>query len=158
MVRVPAYSPYAVAEHAAALLLDLNRKRYKAYQRTKKYNFTLNGLLGFDIHGKTVGVIGSGKIGKVFINIMNGFGCRVLAYDKFPDEKSAKEMNFEYVDLDTLYKESDIISLHCPLTDENYKMINTQNGKEYTIGNTIKVIVTNASFEKMEIEIVPFKE
>ena len=86
VVRVPAYSPYAVAEHAVALLLSIDRKIYKAYQRTKKYNFTLNGLLGFDIHGKTVGVIGSGKIGKVFINIMNGFGCRVLAYDKLKKE------------------------------------------------------------------------
>jgi len=123
-VRVPEYSPYAVAEHAVALLLSIDRKIYKAYQRTRKYNFTLNGLLGFDIHGKTVGVVGAGKIGKAFINIMNGFGCRVIAYDKFQDEKTAKEMNFEYVDLDTLYMESDIISLHCPLTDENYKMIN----------------------------------
>ncbi len=125
-VRVPEYSPYAVAEHAAALLLSVNRKIYKAYQRTRKYNFTLNGLLGFDIHGKTVGVVGAGKIGRAFINIMNGFGCRVLAYDKFQDENTAKEMNFEYVDLDMLYRESDIISLHCPLTDENYKMINEQ--------------------------------
>ena len=125
-VRVPEYSPYAVAEHAVALLLSIDRKIYKAYQRTRKYNFTLNGLLGFDIHGKTVGVVGAGKIGKAFINIMNGFGCRVIAYDKFQDEKTAKEMNFEYVDLDTLYMESDIISLHCPLTDENYKMINEE--------------------------------
>ena len=125
-VRVPEYSPYAVAEHAVALLLSIDRKIYKAYQRTRKYNFTLNGLLGFDIHGKTVGVVGAGKIGKAFINIMNGFGCRVIAYDKFEDEKTAKEMNFEYVDLDTLYRQSDIISLHCPLTDENYKMINEE--------------------------------
>ena len=126
-VRVPAYSPYAVAEHTTALLLSIDRKIYKAYQRTRKYNFTLNGLLGFDIHGKTVGVIGSGKIGKAFISIMKGFGTRILAYDKFQDEKAAKEMGFEYVDLDTLYKESDIISLHCPLTDENYKMINEES-------------------------------
>lgn len=145
VVRVPAYSPYAVAEHAVALLLSIDRKIYKAYQRTKKYNFTLNGLLGFDIHGKTVGVIGSGKIGKVFINIMNGFGCRVLAYDKFPDEKSAKEMNFEYVDLDTLYKESDIISLHCPLTDENYKMINEESLDKMKDG----VVLINTSRGKL---------
>ena len=125
-VRVPEYSPYAVAEHAVALLLSIDRKIYKAYQRTRKYNFTLNGLLGFDIHGKTVGVVGAGKIGKAFINIMNGFGCRVIAYDKFENKEMAKEMNFEYVDLDTLYRESDIISLHCPLTDENYKMINEE--------------------------------
>ncbi len=125
-VRVPEYSPYAVAEHAVALILSIDRKIYKAYQRTKKYNFTLNGLLGFDIHGKTVGVVGAGKIGKAFINIINGFGTKVLVYDKFQDEKVAKEMNFEYVDLDKLYRESDIISLHCPLTDENYKMINEE--------------------------------
>ena len=125
-VRVPAYSPYAVAEHTVALLLSIDRKIYKAYQRTRKYNFTLNGLLGFDIHGKTVGVIGAGKIGKAFISIMNGFGTRILVYDTFKDEELAEQMNFEYVDLDTLYKESDIISLHCPLTEDNYRMINEE--------------------------------
>lgn len=144
-VRVPAYSPYAVAEHAVALILSIDRKIYKAYQRTKKYNFTLNGLLGFDIHGKTVGVIGSGKIGKVFINIMNGFGCKVLAYDKFPDKKAAEEMNFEYVDLDRLYRESDIISLHCPLTDENYKMINEDSLNKMKDG----VVLINTSRGKL---------
>ena len=127
VVRVPEYSPYAVAEHAVALILTLNRKIYKAYQRTRKYNFTLNGLLGFDIHGKTVGVIGAGKIGKAFINIMNGFGGRVIAYDKYQDPKAAEQLGFEYVDLDTLYSESDIISLHCPLTKENENMINKQS-------------------------------
>lgn len=156
VVRVPAYSPYAVAEHAVALLLSIDRKIYKAYQRTKKYNFTLNGLLGFDIHGKTVGVIGSGKIGKVFIDIMNGFGCRVLAYDKFQDEKAAKEMNFEYVDLDTLYRESDIISLHCPLTDENYKMINEESLDKMKDGVVLintsrgKLIDTKSLIKKLE--------
>lgn len=144
-VRVPAYSPYAVAEHAAALLLSINRKIYKAYQRTRKYNFTLNGLLGFDIHGKTVGVVGGGKIGKAFINIMNGFGCKVLVYDKFQDEKAAKEMNFKYVDLDILYKESDIISLHCPLTDENYKMINEDSLNKMKNG----VVLINTSRGKL---------
>lgn len=144
-VRVPAYSPYAVAEHAVALLLSIDRKIYKAYQRTRKYNFTLNGLLGFDIHGKTVGVIGSGKIGKAFINIMNGFGCKVLVYDKFPDENAAKEMNFEYVELDSLYRESDIISLHCPLTDENYKMINEESLNKMKDG----VILINTSRGKL---------
>ncbi len=124
VVRVPAYSPYAVAEHAVALLLAVDRKIYKAYQRTKKYNFTLNGLLGFDIHGKTVGVIGTGKIGKCFIKIMNGFGANVLAYDVYKDENAEKELGFKYVELDELYKNSDIISLHCPLTDANEKMIN----------------------------------
>lgn len=144
-VRVPDYSPYAVAEHAVALILSIDRKIYKAYQRTKKYNFTLNGLLGFDIHGKTVGVIGAGKIGKAFINIMNGFGTRVIAYDKFQDENIAKKMNFEYVDLDTLYKESDIISLHCPLTDENYKMINEETLNKMKNG----VVLINTSRGKL---------
>ena len=144
-VRVPAYSPYAVAEHAVALLLSINRKIYKAYQRTRKYNFTLNGLLGFDIHGKTVGVVGGGKIGKAFINIMNGCGCKVLVYDKFQDEKSAKEMNFEYVELDTLYRESDIISLHCPLTEENYKMINEDSLNKMKNG----VVLINTSRGKL---------
>ena len=144
-VRVPAYSPYAVAEHAVALLLSIDRKIYKAYQRTRKYNFTLNGLLGFDIHGKTVGVIGSGKIGKAFISIMNGFGCEVLVYDKFPDENAAKEMKFEYVELDRLYRESDIISLHCPLTDENYKMINEESLNKMKDG----VVLINTSRGKL---------
>ncbi len=144
-VRVPAYSPYAVAEHAVALILSIDRKIYKAYQRTKKYNFTLNGLLGFDIHGKTVGVVGAGKIGKAFINIMNGFGTKVLVYDKFQDEKTAKEMNFEYVDLDRLYEESDIISLHCPLTDENYKMINEESLNKMKNG----VLIINTSRGKL---------
>ena len=145
VVRVPEYSPYAVAEHSIALILTLNRKIYKAYQRTRKYNFTLNGLLGFDIHSKTVGVIGAGKIGKAFINIMNGFGAKVIAYDKFPDPEVAKELNFEYVDLDTLYKESDIISLHCPLTKENTNMINKESIKKMKQG----VLLINTSRGKL---------
>lgn len=144
-VRVPEYSPYAVAEHAVALLLSIDRKIYKAYQRTKKYNFTLNGLLGFDIHGKTVGVVGAGKIGRAFINIMNGFGTRILVYDKFQDENTAKEMNFEYVDLDTLYKESDIISPHCPLMEDNYKMINEESLNKMKDG----VVLINTSRGKL---------
>ena len=127
VVRVPRYSPYAVAEHAVALLLSVDRKIYKSYQRTKKYNFTLNGLLGFDIHGKTVGVIGTGKIGKVFIQIMKGFGTEVLAYDVYQDKEAEKELGFRYVDLDELYAKSDIISLHCPLTKENENMINKES-------------------------------
>ena len=127
VVRVPRYSPYAVAEHAVALLLSVDRKIYKSYQRTKKYNFTLNGLLGFDIHGKTVGVIGTGKIGKVFIQIMKGFGTEVLAYDVYQDKEAEKELGFRYVDLDELYVKSDIISLHCPLTKENENMINKES-------------------------------
>ena len=127
IVRVPQYSPYAVAEHAVGLLLSINRKLYKSYQRTRKYNFSLDGLLGFDIHGKTVGVIGTGRIGKAFINIMKGFGTRIIAYDTYQDEKFREEVGFEYVDLDTLYKESDIISLHCPLLKDTEKMINKES-------------------------------
>lgn len=124
VVRVPKYSPYAVAEHATALLLNINRKIYKSYQRVKKYNFSLDGLLGFDLHGKTVGVIGTGKIGKVFIQIMKGFGTNVIAYDVFKDEEASKEIGFEYVSLEELCKNSDIISLHCPLTPETEYIIN----------------------------------
>ena len=120
VVRVPAYSPYAVAEHAMAMLLTSIRRTHKAYLRTKDFNFSLNGLTGFDLHGKTVGVIGTGKIGQVFIDICHGFGMRVLGYDKFPGMKEG----FRYVSLEELLTESDVISLHCPLTDETYHMIN----------------------------------
>ena len=144
-VRVPAYSPYAVAEHASALLLTLNRKTYKAYQRSKEYNFTLNGLLGFDIHGKTVGVIGTGRIGKCFINIMKGFGANVIAYDVYKDEEFAKEKEFEYVSLDELYKNSDIISIHCPLTDDNVKMINKKSIEKMKDG----IVIINTSRGKL---------
>ncbi|MBR2999971.1 MAG: 2-hydroxyacid dehydrogenase, partial [Oscillospiraceae bacterium] len=119
VVHVPAYSPYAVAEHAAALLLTSIRRIHKAYNRTRESNFSLNGLTGFDLHGKTVGVIGTGKIGRIFIDICRGFGMSVIAYDKFP----AKDSGIEYVTLDELFKRSDIISLHCPLTDETRHMI-----------------------------------
>ncbi|MBN2509422.1 MAG: 2-hydroxyacid dehydrogenase [Spirochaetales bacterium] len=124
VVRVPAYSPFAVAEHALGLILALNRKYYRAYNRVRDGNFSLDGLLGFDIHGKTVGIIGTGKIGQIFAGLMAGFGCRLLAYDKFPS-KELEARGVEYVDLETLYKESDIISLHCPLTHETYHLINT---------------------------------
>ena len=123
-VRVPAYSPHAVAEHAVTLMLALNRKVYRAYYRTRDNDFTLNGLLGFDMHGKTVGIIGTGKIGKVVMEILKGFGMRILAYDAFPDKEYQKNAGFEYVDLERLYRESDIISLHCPLTKETYHLIN----------------------------------
>lgn len=126
VVRVPAYSPYAVAEHAVALMLTLNRKTHKAYFRTRDNNFTLNGLLGFDMRGKSAGVIGTGKIGKVAIEILKGFGMRILAFDMYPDWDYSKKLGFEYVDLDTLYRESDIITLHCPLTPENVNMINSE--------------------------------
>ena len=120
VLRVPAYSPYAVAEHAIALLLTSIRRIHKAYIRTRDFNFSLAGMTGFDLHGKTVGVIGTGKIGKVFINICRGFGMNVLAYDKFPD---ASLEGASYVSLDTIFEKSDIISLHCPLTEETYHVI-----------------------------------
>ncbi len=120
VVRVPAYSPYAVAEHAMALLLTLNRKIHRAYNRTKEHNFSLNGLTGFDLYGKTMGVIGTGKIGRVFVDICKGFGMKVLAYDPYP----VKDAGINYVDLDELCRESDLISLHCPLTKETKHMIN----------------------------------
>lgn len=145
VVRVPAYSPYAVAEHTAGLLLALDRKVYKSYQRTKKYNFSLDGLLGFDIHGKTVGVIGTGKIGKVFINIMNGFGANVIAYDVYQDKKAEEELNFKYTTLDEIYKNADIISLHCPLTEENHNMINKDSISKMKKG----VILLNTSRGKL---------
>ena len=117
VMRVPAYSPYAVAEHAMAMLLTSIRRTHKAYIRTRDFNFSLNGLTGFDLHGKTIGVIGTGKIGRVFMDICRGFGMRVIAYDKFPGDGA------DYVSLEDLYAHSDIISLHCPLTEETYHLI-----------------------------------
>lgn len=119
IVRVPDYSPYAIAEHTMALLLTLVRKTHKAYNRTREYNFSLSGLGGFDLHGKTVGVIGTGKIGSVFIDICKGFGMNVLAYDPYPSRSDV-----EYTDLHTLCGKADIISLHCPLTNDTYHIIN----------------------------------
>ena len=122
VVRVPTYSPYAVAEHAMALLLTSIRRTHKAYIRSKDFNFSLSGLTGFDLFGKTIGVIGTGRIGKVFINICKGFGMNVLAYDKYPSYEIEDEQT-KYVPLDTLLTQSDIISLHCPLTEESYHII-----------------------------------
>ena len=119
VVHVPAYSPYAVAEHTMAMLLTSIRRIHKAYNRTREFNFSLSGLTGFDLYGKTVGVIGTGRIGKVFIDICKGFGMKVLAYDKFPVENS----DIKYVELDELLKKSDIISLHCPLTPDTKHVI-----------------------------------
>lgn len=124
VVRVPAYSPYAVAEHTVALMLALNRRIPRATWRTRDGNFSLNGLLGFDMHGKTAGIIGTGKIAKILIQILKGFGVNILAYDLYPDTKFAEEQNIKYVSLDELYQDSDIISLHCPLTDETKYIIN----------------------------------
>ena len=123
VVRVPAYSPHAVAEHAMALLLTLNRKTHKAYNRVREANFSLDGLLGFDLYGKTVAVIGVGKIGRCMITILKGFGCRVLAYDIVEDADYAKQQGFAYVSLDEIYQQADIISLHCPLTPKTKHLI-----------------------------------
>ena len=120
IVRVPAYSPHAVAEHTMGLLLTLNRRLHKAYNRTREFNFSIVGLTGTDLYGKTVGVIGTGKIGRTFIDICRSFGMRVLAYDKFP----AKDSGLDYVELDTLLRESDVISLHCPLTPDTRHILN----------------------------------
>ncbi len=137
VVRVPAYSPYAVAEHAMALLLTSVRRIHKSYIRTKDFNFSLNGLMGFDLHGKTVGVVGTGKIGRVFIDICRGFGMNVIAYDKFP----AKDSDIEYVDIKEIWKRSDIISFHCPLTDETYHMVDSKSIKNMKKG----VVLINTS-------------
>lgn len=123
VLRVPAYSPYAVAEHTMALLLTSVRRIHKAYIRSKDFNFSLSNLTGFDLHGKTVGVIGTGRIGRVFIDICRGFGMKVLAFDKFPAEGLDNGDTIRYVELDELFENSDIISLHCPLTEETHHII-----------------------------------
>ncbi|HDT14608.1 MAG TPA: 2-hydroxyacid dehydrogenase, partial [Firmicutes bacterium] len=131
---VPAYSPNAVAEHTTALMLSLNRRIHKAYYRTKDNKFSINGFLGFDMKGKTVGVIGTGKIGKAVIKIMRGFEAEVLAYDKYEDGKYAKKEGFEYTTLDRLFKKFDIVTLHCPLTKETEHLINADNIKKMKKG------------------------
>ncbi len=135
--RVPAYSPYAVAEHAMAMLLTSIRRIHKAYIRTKDFNFSLSGLTGFDLHGKTVGVIGTGKIGRVFVDICRGFGMHVIAYDKYP----ATDSGIEYVRPEELFRRSDVISLHCPLTDESYHMIDENSIAQMKKG----VVIINTS-------------
>ena len=122
VVRVPAYSPHAVAEHALALLLALNRRIYRAYIRTRDFNFNINGLTGIDLYGKTAGIIGTGKIGRTFIDLCKGLGMKVIAYDPYPAEGSG----IEYVPLDTLFRESDVISLHCPLTESSHHIIDRE--------------------------------
>ena len=136
IVRVPAYSPHAVAEHAMALLLTLNRRIHKAFLRTRDFNFSLNGLTGFDLYGKTVGVVGTGKIGSAFIDICRGFGMKVLAYDVFPNVE-----NVEYVDMDKLLKRSDLISLHCPLNSSTRHIINAKSIEKMKKG----VFIVNTS-------------
>lgn len=137
VVRVPAYSPYAVAEHAFALLLCSIRRIHKAYNRTRDYNFSLNGLTGFDLHGKTMGVIGTGKIGRILIDICRGFGMKVIAYDVFP----APNSGIDYVTLDEIFEQSDIISLHCPLTDDTYHIIDSDSIQKMKKG----VVILNTS-------------
>jgi len=124
VVRVPEYSPYAVAEHAVALLLTLNRKIHKAHNRVREGNFALDGLVGFDLKGKTVGIVGTGKIGRVFTQIMKGFGCRLLAHDVRADEALVAETGVEYVAMERLFAESDVISLHVPLMPQTYHLVN----------------------------------
>lgn len=130
VVRVPAYSPHAVAEHGAALLLSLTRHIPQAYLRTKTVNFNIEGLTGRDLFGLTAGVFGTGKIGQCMADIVKGFGMKVICYDPFPNEKWAKEKGFSYVDIDTIFKESDVLSFHCPLTDETYHIVNHDNMKK----------------------------
>ncbi|MBY0427470.1 MAG: 2-hydroxyacid dehydrogenase, partial [Cytophagales bacterium] len=140
VVRVPAYSPYSVAEHTVALMLTLNRKIHKAYNRVKEGNFSLEGLVGFDMHGKTVGLIGTGKIGKITAQILNGFGCHLLGYDIFQDE-DCKKLGLKYTSLDEIYAQSDIISLHCPLTPETKHLIDAVSLKKMKKG----VMLVNTS-------------
>jgi D-lactate dehydrogenase len=137
VLNVPAYSPYAVAEHAITLLLTLNRKTHKAYSRVRDSNFSINGLVGMDLYNKNIGVIGIGKIGAIFIKICKGFGMNVFAYDKYPN----KDLEVEYVELDELYRKSHIISLHCPLTSETHHMIDDESIRTMKDG----VIILNTS-------------
>lgn len=126
VVRVPRYSPYAVAEHAVALMLALNRKIHRAYWRTRDGNFSLHGLMGFDMHGKTAGLVGTGQIARILARILRGFGMSLIAYDPYPDYEWAKKEGVEYVTLDELYARADIISLHCPLTPETEYLIDAR--------------------------------
>jgi len=123
VVRVPAYSPHAVAEHTVALLLTLNRKIHRAYNRVREHNFSLNGLVGFDLHGRTAGIVGTGKIGKITAQILKGFGMEVLVCDPYPDESWASQVGVRYTGLDELLGHSDVVSLHTPLTPETHYLI-----------------------------------
>lgn len=161
VVRVPAYSPYSVAEHTIALILTLNRKTHRAYNRIKEGNFALDGLMGFDLHGKIAGLLGLGQIGKVTARILKGFGCRVLAYDLVEDEE-ARQIGVEYVSREKLLSESDIISLHCPLTPETYHLINAttlaQMKKGVMLINTGRgaLIDTQAVIESLKNEQIGY--
>ena len=127
VVRVPAYSPHAIAEYTVGLILAVNRKINQAYVRTREGNFAITGVTGVDLYGKTAGIIGTGKIGQILIKILKGFDMKVIAYDLFPNQKVAEELGFEYVSLDELYANSDIISLNCPLTKDTQYMINRRS-------------------------------
>ena len=127
VTRVPSYSPHAVAEHTIALILTLNRKTHRAFNRVRELNFSLNGLVGFDLHGKTVGIIGTGKIGRIAAQILKGFGMRVLAFDPFPNPEWAAQYGVEYVETEMIFRESDIVSLHAPLTPETDHIIGTES-------------------------------
>ena len=140
VVRVPAYSPEAVAEHTVGLILSLNRKLHRAHARVREANFSLEGLLGFNMYGKNVGVIGTGKIGTALAKILNGFRCKILAYDPFPNPE-CEEIGVKYTDSSTLFREADIISLHCPLTPETRHLINSDTIEKMKAG----VLLVNTS-------------
>jgi len=149
VARVPAYSPYAVAEHAIALLLALNRRIHRAYQRTRDANFDLRGLIGFDLYGKTAGVIGTGKIGRCLIDILLGFGCEVICFDIYKAQELLDNPKVTYVELDELYRRSDLISLHAPATDSTYHMINSESISQMKKGvfiiNTSRGVLVNTA-------------
>ena len=145
VVRVPGYSPYAVAEYALAMYMTLNRSLHRAYNRVRENNFSINGLIGSDLRGKTVGIVGTGRIGLVLAEILQGYGVRILAHDMFPKPEAAEKLHIEYVPLDVLYRESDVISLHCPLTHENNHMIDERAIREMKQG----VYIINTSRGKL---------
>ncbi|MTI30077.1 2-hydroxyacid dehydrogenase [Xanthovirga aplysinae] len=134
VTRVPAYSPYAIAEHTVALILALNRKLIRAHHRIMDLNFSLDGLVGFDMNGKTVGIVGTGKIGSVLARILHGFGCRILAHDREENKKLIQDFNVKYTDYQTLLKDSDIVSLHLPLTENTRYLIDEQAIKRMKVG------------------------
>ncbi|NEQ38153.1 MAG: 2-hydroxyacid dehydrogenase [Okeania sp. SIO3I5] len=162
VVRVTAYSPYSVAEFAVGMMMMLNRKLYRAYNRVREDNFSLNGLLGFDLHSRTVGIIGTGKIGIILAQILHGFGCHLLAYDPYPNPKFEEIGNARYVDLPELLASSDIISLHCPLTPENHHLINAETIAQMKPGvmliNTSRgqLIDTKAAIEGIKSGIIAY--
>jgi D-lactate dehydrogenase len=162
VVRVPAYSPYSVAEHTVGLILMLNRKLYRAYNRVRDDNFTLDGLLGFDLYGSTAGIIGTGKIGMIVAQILSGFGCNLLGYDAYPNDNFEKINNARYVDLPELFANSDLISLHCPLFPETYHIINQEAISKMKLGvmliNTSRgqLVDTNAVINGIKSGIIGY--